>query len=55
MTNIIVGVVIVSIIGLSIAKVICEKQKGVKCIGCPHAGSNNKKSNCSCNTAKLDR
>ncbi|QZY55395.1 FeoB-associated Cys-rich membrane protein [Crassaminicella profunda] len=52
MTNIIVGVVILSIIGLSIAKIIREKQKGVKCIGCPYAESNNKKGNCSCNIEK---
>lgn len=52
MTNIIVGVIILSIIGLSIAKVISEKRKGVKCIGCPHAGSNKKKISCSCNTVK---
>lgn len=52
MKDIIVGVVIILIIGLSIAKVIREKKKGVKCIGCPHAGTNNKKSNCSCNIEK---
>lgn len=51
MTNIIVGVIILLIIGLSITKVISEKRKGVKCIGCPHSG-NNKKSNCGCNTKK---
>ncbi|KDR95419.1 hypothetical protein SAMN02745945_02137 [Peptoclostridium litorale DSM 5388] len=55
MTNIIVGAVILSIIGLSTAKLIIEKRKGVKCIGCPHAGSNNKGSNCSCNIVKFDR
>jgi hypothetical protein len=55
MANIIVGAVILAIIGLSTAKVISEKRKGVKCIGCPHAGSNNK-SNCSCNNVvKLDK
>ncbi|CAH2211983.1 FeoB-associated Cys-rich membrane protein [Tepidibacter aestuarii] len=46
MENIIVGIVILSIIALSTAKVISEKRKGAKCIGCPHSGSNNKKSNC---------
>ncbi|WZL72480.1 hypothetical protein QBE52_15645 [Clostridiaceae bacterium 35-E11] len=55
MENIVVGVVILSIIGLSTAKVISEKRKGVKCIGCPHAGSSNKKSNCSCSVVKLDQ
>lgn len=51
MANIIVGIVIVSIIGLAIAKVISEKRKGAKCIGCPHAGLN-KKDNCGCNNDK---
>ncbi|WP_145993140.1 FeoB-associated Cys-rich membrane protein [Tepidibacter mesophilus] len=55
MANIIVGIVILLIITLSIAKVISEKRKGVKCIGCPHSGSNNKTSNCSCNIEKLDK
>ncbi|WP_199873044.1 FeoB-associated Cys-rich membrane protein [Inediibacterium massiliense] len=55
MKNIIVGLVILSIIGLSIAKVIREKRKGTKCIGCPLSGSDKKKSNCSCNTEKLDQ
>ncbi|MCT4508874.1 MAG: FeoB-associated Cys-rich membrane protein [Tepidibacter sp.] len=55
MANIIVGIVILLIITLSITKVIIEKRKGVKCIGCPHSGSNKKKSNCSCNITKLDK
>lgn len=54
MTNIIVGLVIVLIIGLSITKVVKEKRRGTKCIGCPLSGSNNK-SNCSCNTTKLNK
>lgn len=53
MANIIVGTVLLLIIGLSITKVIIEKRKGVKCIGCPHSG--NKGSNCSCNVGKIDR
>ncbi len=48
MENIIVGIVILSIITLATAKVISEKRKGAKCIGCPHSGYNNKGSNCSC-------
>ena len=52
MANIIVGAVILAIIGLSTAKVISEKRKGVKCIGCPHAGSN-KKGSCSCNNDNI--
>ena len=55
MANIIVGALILAIIGLSAAKVIIEKKKGSKCIGCPHSGSNSKES-CSCsNVVRLDR
>jgi hypothetical protein len=54
MTNIIVGLVIIVIIGLSITKVVKEKRRGTKCIGCPMSGSNNK-SNCSCNTMELNK
>ncbi|WP_432662897.1 FeoB-associated Cys-rich membrane protein [Wukongibacter baidiensis] len=51
MTNIIVGLVIIVIISLSIAKIVKEKRNGAKCIGCPSAGANHKsKSNCGCNT-----
>lgn len=52
MTNLIVGLVIIVIIGLSITKVVKEKRKGTKCIGCPSAGANNK-SNCGCNTNEI--
>lgn len=55
MANIIVGAVILIIIGLSTAKIVSEKRKGVKCIGCPHAGSNVQGS-CSCdNVVKFNR
>lgn len=49
MTNIIVILIILAIIGAAIAKIIIEKKKGVKCIGCPSGGTS--KSNC-CNTPK---
>jgi len=49
MINIVVGLVIIAIIGLSIIKVVKEKRRGVKCIGCPYSGPN---SNCSCNVSK---
>lgn len=52
MANIIVGLVIVGIIGLSVTKVVIEKRKGVKCIGCPHSGTT-KKSNCGCETVTI--
>ncbi|MGL5354698.1 MAG: FeoB-associated Cys-rich membrane protein [Clostridium sp.] len=39
MGNVIISLVIVFILGLSISKVISEKRKGIKCIGCPHSKS----------------
>jgi len=35
MANIIVALVILSILSLSIRKIIVEKRKGVHCVGCP--------------------
>jgi len=49
MPNIIVILVIIAIISAAIAKIIIEKKKGVKCIGCP--ASETTKKNCSCNTS----
>lgn len=45
MDNIIVSFTILVILVLSISKVIIEKRKGVKCVGCVHSGgcSSNKK------------
>lgn len=43
MGNVILLIIIISILGISIAKVISEKRKGVKCIGCPHSKSCSKK------------
>ncbi len=50
MTNIIVTLVLLAIISAAITKIVIEKKKGVKCIGCPYSGTS--KSNCSCNTPK---
>jgi len=50
MANIIVGLIILGIVGLSIWKIIIEKRKGVKCIGCPYSGE---KSSCSCDTVQI--
>ncbi len=47
MGNLIVILVIVAILGIAIGKIIIEKRKGVKCIGCPHSGTNEKKGSCS--------
>lgn len=37
MGNVIVLLIIALIVSLSIGKIISEKRKGVKCIGCPHS------------------
>lgn len=50
MSNIIVILVILAIVFAAIAKIIIEKKKGVKCIGCPSGGTS--KTNCGCNTPK---
>jgi len=42
MENLIVALIIIGILSLSILKIISEKRKGVKCIGCPHSGSSKK-------------
>lgn len=52
MANIATGLVILSILGLSIAKVIAEKRKGVRCIGCPYAGVKHKEP-CSCEVVQF--
>lgn len=39
MGNVIISAIILSILGLSISKVISEKRKGIKCIGCPNSKS----------------
>ena len=50
MTNLIVAVVLVVIIGLAVAYIIKEKKKGTVCIGCPNADACAKKKDCSCQT-----
>ena len=50
MANIIVMSIILVIIGAAIAKVVIEKRKGAKCIGCPHSQTGS--SSCSCNDSK---
>ena len=39
MGNIVVGLILLIIISFSIRKIISEKKKGTKCIGCPHSNS----------------
>ena len=51
MDNAIIIVVLLLIIGAAIAYIVKAKKKGVKCIGCPAAGScaqKNKSSECGC-------
>lgn len=50
MANIIVSLVILVIIGAAIAKIISEKKKGVKCVGCA-SYSEKGKNNC-CDISK---
>ena len=38
MTDIIIGVVLVVIVGLAVFYIIKEKKKGKRCIGCPDGG-----------------
>ncbi|MBE5845911.1 MAG: FeoB-associated Cys-rich membrane protein [Butyrivibrio sp.] len=47
MTDFIVIVIIVMILGLAIRYIYKEKKKGVHCIGCPSAGACHK-ATCSC-------
>ena len=39
MTNFIVILIVIAIVGAAVAYIIREKKRGVKCIGCPAAGS----------------
>lgn len=50
MVDFIVILIILAIVGAAITKIVIEKKKGVKCIGCPYSGTG--KSNCSCNSLK---
>ncbi|MFP4660773.1 MAG: FeoB-associated Cys-rich membrane protein [Halanaerobiales bacterium] len=45
MANIIVSIIILAIVAVAIAKIVIEKRKGVKCIGCPYSKGD---SGCSC-------
>ncbi|MFW6287212.1 MAG: FeoB-associated Cys-rich membrane protein [bacterium] len=45
MANIIVSIIILTIVIVAVAKIVIEKRKGAKCIGCPYSEGN---SSCSC-------
>ncbi len=51
MGNVVAIIVLLLILGLAIAKIVIEKRKGVKCIGCPHSTVSKKHNGqgCSCN------
>ena len=52
MTDFVVALVVLAIIGVAVVYIVKEKKKGVKCIGCPAAGTcsrNGKNAKCSCN------
>lgn len=50
MADIIVIVVIAAIVIAAIAKIVIEKRKGAKCIGCPYSKPSG--SRCGCNNSK---
>lgn len=47
MANIIVSIIILTIVIAAIAKIVIEKRKGAKCIGCPYSPADG--SSCACN------
>ena len=49
MANIIVALIILSILGVSISRIIIEKRRGSKCVGCSLSG------NCSSNKMKKSK
>ncbi|HOV27609.1 MAG TPA: FeoB-associated Cys-rich membrane protein [Pseudobacteroides sp.] len=50
MGNVIVILIILAIVAVAIAKIVIEKKRGAKCIGCPHGRGS---SSCSCNHSDL--
>lgn len=50
MTDLIVIIIIAAIIIAAIVKIVIEKRKGAKCIGCPYSQTGG--NSCSCNDSK---
>jgi len=50
MANIMVSIIILAIVAAAIAKIVIEKRKGAKCIGCPQSQTGS--SSCRCNDLK---
>ncbi len=52
MTDVMINVLLLFVIGTAVIYIIIEKKKGRKCIGCPYAGECSKKTpgDCNCQT-----
>ncbi|HAX73660.1 MAG TPA: FeoB-associated Cys-rich membrane protein [Firmicutes bacterium] len=46
MSDFIVSLIIVIIMGAALLKIVSEKKKGSKCMGCPHSKSSEKRCGC---------
>jgi len=46
MSDIIIALIILVIVGAAIAYIVKEKKRGVKCIGCPHGATCGSKGGC---------
>ena len=51
MTDIIVGLIVLAMVGAALVYIRKEKKKGAVCIGCPNAGTCGKKQ-CNCHEEK---
>ncbi|HPD00142.1 MAG TPA: FeoB-associated Cys-rich membrane protein [Acetivibrio sp.] len=47
MENLIVAIVILAIVAVSVTKIVIEKKRGARCIGCPHSKTGG--TGCCCN------
>jgi len=54
MANIIVGLIILAIIALAILKIVSEKRKGAKCVGCAAGSSCSSKKGSSDHSKQFD-
>ena len=48
MTDILVGLILLAILGGAVFYIVKAKKSGRKCIGCPDSGSCGKKGGCNC-------
>ncbi len=54
MADIIIGAIVIALVGAASVYIYKEKKKGVKCIGCPSAGTCASKNNGGCNCGQHD-